>query len=140
MPQLQPLVIEMLLSHEINTLFYLPFSGSKVEMMNLIVTGEIKGNEVAEKFLRVNSSENLFQTEIEDIQPNRIVLMMKVKAQTLQSKDQFMEKMLKLLVKVLIPEEENQFPNSTIDTVIIGFADRITLGTCILYYIFFYDL
>ncbi|XP_071148206.1 uncharacterized protein [Mytilus edulis] len=101
--------------------------GSKVEMMNLIVTGEIKGNEVAEKFLRVNSSENLFQTEIEDIQPNRIVLIMKVKAQTLQSKDHFMEKMLKLLVKVLIPEEENQFPNSTIDTVIIGFADRITL-------------
>ncbi|VDI75730.1 Hypothetical predicted protein [Mytilus galloprovincialis] len=101
--------------------------GSKVEMMNLIVTGEIKGNEVGEKFLRVNSSENLFQTEIEDIQPNRIVLIMKVKAQTLQSKDQFMEKMLKLLVKVLIPKEENQFPNSTIDTVIIGFADRITL-------------
>ncbi|XP_063411898.1 uncharacterized protein LOC134694777 [Mytilus trossulus] len=95
--------------------------------MNLIVTGEINGNEVAEKFLRVNSSENLFQTEIEDIQPNRIVLMVKVRDQTLQSKDQFMEKMLKLLLKVLIPEEENQFPNSIIDTVIIGFAERITL-------------
>ncbi|CAC5383623.1 unnamed protein product [Mytilus coruscus] len=101
--------------------------GSEVEMMNLVVTGVMKEKEVVEKFLKANSSEELFQTEIEDIQSNRVVLMIKVKGQSLQSKDQFMEKMLKFLVNVLTPEEENEFPNLTIDTVIIGIADRITL-------------
>ncbi|XP_052079937.1 uncharacterized protein LOC127718077 [Mytilus californianus] len=96
-------------------------------MMNLIVTGVIKENEVAERFLKANSSEELFQTKIDDIQPNRVVLMIKVNGQEFQSNDQFIEKMLKFLVNVLIPEEENGFPNLIIDTVIIGFADRITL-------------
>lgn len=101
--------------------------GSEVEMMNLIVTGVIKENEVADRFLKANSSEKSFQTEIVNIQPSRIVLMMKIRNQSFQSQDSFMEKMLKFLVNVLIPEEENEFPNLVIDTVIIGIADRITL-------------
>ncbi|CAC5383620.1 unnamed protein product [Mytilus coruscus] len=109
--------------------FYLmAIEGSEVEMLNLIVTGVIKENEVTERFLKANPSEKLFQTEIEDIQPNCVVLMIKVRGQSLQSKDQFMEKMFKFLVNALTPEEENEFPNLTIDTVIIDIADRITLN------------
>lgn len=104
-------------------------------MMNLIVTGEIKEKEVAENFLKVTSRENPFQTEIEDIQPNRIVLVMKVEGKVFQSKKQFYEEMLKFLINGLISEGENEFPNLVIDTVIIGFVDRITLGiSLILYY------
>ncbi|VDI02378.1 Hypothetical predicted protein [Mytilus galloprovincialis] len=100
---------------------------SGVEMMNLIVTGKIKEKEVAEKFLKATSRENPFQTEIEDIQPNRIVLVMKVEGKAFQSKEQFYEEMLKFLINGLISEGENEFPNLVIDTVIIGFVDRITL-------------
>ncbi|VDI69010.1 Hypothetical predicted protein [Mytilus galloprovincialis] len=101
--------------------------GSEVEMMSLIVTGEIKEKEAAERFLKANSTNSPFQSEIEDIQPNRIVLMMKVKGKAFQFKEQFIEEMLKFLINCLIPEGENEFPNLVIDTVLIGFADRITL-------------